>query len=309
MARDHYVPQFLLRNFQIPGKSGLVYHYQRNAPPKAMSIRRVAQEEDYYDIKLDDPSVDKDGVDKLLLLSERTGAPIIKKLLTAPSLDLSDEAIGYLSWFVGLLGSRTPAVRETLASIHIGLGNRDFKKWLRNDAEFEAMIQQNPDTPAETIESGRKAFLAGDILMDFKRGGQTEDFLMAQQLQFANTLVEILQNKYWSLVETVSSLSFLISDNPVVTLPPPGHPHGHTWGYANGDILVPISPERALIFTDTRVRNKVMPIPRSKMPELQFYIITSCKSDVYSHVLSKEFQRVLDSTEEGHAQTAHVPDA
>jgi hypothetical protein len=43
------------------------------------------------------------------------------------------------------------------------------------------------------------------------------------------------------------------------------------------------------------------------MPELHFYIITNCKSAVYSHVLSRDFQRVLDSTEEGKAQSADEP--
>ena len=310
MARDHYVPQFYLRNFQICKKPGLIYLYRRKVKPREISIRKIAQEDDYYDIKLDEPDIDKDAIDRLMLLSERTAAPIITRLLNASSLSvLSGEDRGYLSWFVGLLGSRTPAVRETLASIHLGIGSREFKKMLQDDAEFEAMISKHPDTPAEKIEEMRKAFLNGDIYLDFKRGGQTEDFLMGQQLQFAQILVDILQHRHWSLIETVSSLSFLTSDNPVINMPTPYHRRDATWGYADGDILLPLSPKRALWFTDRPLKDKVIAIQRAKMPELQFYIITQCRSAVFSHIVSKDFQRVLDSTEEGKAQTAKVPDA
>ena len=74
------------------------------------------------------------------------------------------------------------------------------------------------------------------------------------------------------------------------------------WGYANGNILLPLSPKRALLFG-------VIEVQRKRMPELQFYIITQCRSAVYSHVSSTEFQRVLHSTKEGKAQSAMVPGA
>jgi hypothetical protein len=309
MARDHYVPQFYLRNFHITRRPGHVYLYQRGVSPRPKSVRQVAQEEDYYDIKLDEPDIDKDGVDKLLQMSERTAAPVIKKLLTGSLSDLSDEDFFHLSWFIGLLGSRTPAVRETLASINIGINKRNFKKMLQDEAEFAEMARQHPEMSGEQLENARTAFLKGDIRLDFNRGGQTEDFLMGQQLEFTKVLVDILEHRYWNLVETVSSLSFLTSDNPVINMPTPKHPHGATWGYADGDIMLPISPKRALWFLDRPLKKKVIEIQRSKMPELQFYIITQCRSAVYSHILSKDFQRVLDSTEEGKAQTAIVPES
>lgn len=43
------------------------------------------------------------------------------------------------------------------------------------------------------------------------------------------------------------------------------------------------------------------------MPELQFYTITQYHTSVFSHALSKEFQRVLDSTEEGKVFEVHLP--
>jgi hypothetical protein len=306
----------LLTNFHIPRKSGRIYLYRRGKPVREIGIRRVAQEADYYDLKRDDPEADKDAVDKLLLVSERTAAPIIKNLLSTTSPNLTNDDIDHLAWFAGLLGSRTPAVRETLASIHIGIGSREFKKLLRDEGEFEEIKSRHADMTIEQLEQARKAILNGDVFLEFKRGGGTEDFLMGQQLQFAQILVDIIQNRDWILMETSSSLSFLTSDNPVVNMPVPDHPKSERWGYANGNILLPLSPKRALLFAvrysdfqGIRVWNRVVEVQRKRMPEIQFYIITQCRSAVYSHVSSKEFQRVLDSTEEGKAQTATVPGA
>lgn len=57
------------------------------------------------------------------------------------------------------------------------------------------MKTRHADMAVEQLEQGRKAFLKGDIYLDFKRGGETEDFLMDQRLRFAQILVEILQNR------------------------------------------------------------------------------------------------------------------
>jgi hypothetical protein len=82
-------------------------------------------------------------------------------------------------------------------------------------------------------------------------------------------------------------------------MPSPFHPRSATFGYVDGDMLLPLSPKRALWFTNRKLANKVIQIHRDKMPEFQFYTITQCDKSVFSHVQSKEFQRVLDLTEEG----------
>lgn len=308
MAKDHYVPQFYLRNFQIQTERGLIYLYGRNVAVRKITIRKAAQAEDYYDLKRDDPTVDKDGVDKLMGMSERNAAPIIQMLLTAPSLTLTEDEKSHLSWFVALLGSRTPFIRETIASIQLAIRNRDIKKMLRDDQKVAAIINEHPEQSPDSIEKACEAFLSDELKVTFGRGGETEDWLMAQQLQFANILVDVLRNKHWNLIETNNSLSFLTSDNPVATMPSPFHPHGAQFGYVDGDILLPISPKRALWFTNRMLANKVIAIHRAKMAEFQFYTITQCDTSLFSHVQSNEFQRILDRTEPGKTYQVKLPE-
>src|ERR1044072_1765556 len=119
MAKDHFVPQFYLRNFQIPGEPGMIFQYERKTAPEAVAIKTAAQEEDYYELKRDDPETDKGMVDKLMGRSEKASAGILKRILTAPSLRLSTKEKAHFSWLIGLLGARTPFIRHQFASMDI----------------------------------------------------------------------------------------------------------------------------------------------------------------------------------------------
>ncbi len=308
MARDHYVPQFYLRNFQIPNKTGWVYSYRRRRRAEPIAIRTAAQEEDYYDLKRHDPTVDKDGVDKLLWLSENNSSKAIAELLTGSLDSLNGADVGYLSWFIGLLAARTPFAREALRSHQEAFMNRDLKRMLRDNGEFQKLLEAHNDKDPQELETARKAFLDGDMTLEFGRGGETEDFLMAGQLQFADMIVDILQRKFWTLVETNNARPFITSDNPVIVMPTIHHTPQMPLGYADGDLLVPLSPKRALIFKHRPWGGgKIVSLHERKMAECQFYTITQCQKSVFAHVEDGEFQATLDSTEEGKIHEVHLP--
>lgn len=308
MAKDHYVPKLLLRNFQIPDKPGLIYSYIRKKKPLPITIKKVAQEEDYYDLKRDDPTVDKDGVDKLLWITEEKAAPIIGKLLCSPPASLTGEESAHLTWFIGLLAYRTPFGREQIANMSMALYNRDLKARLQDEKEFQELVRLNPDTDVNELERARKALLEGDLIVSYERGGETEDYLMAHQLKMAQEIVQIIRQRHWNLIETDNSRMFLTSDNPVVTVPVSRDESPSAFGYINANILLTLSPQRALYFTHRPLAQRVIPIKQERMRQLQFYIITQCNEFVYSHIKSQEFQRILDQTEEGKVHEIILPE-
>jgi hypothetical protein len=80
------------------------------------------------------------------------------------------------------------------------------------------------------------------------------------------------------------------------------------FGYGDGNLLVPLSPQRAIMFTDKPWgRQKIVYIFENKMAEFQFYTITQCQKSVFSHINSQEFQGILDSTEEGKIHEVTLP--
>jgi hypothetical protein len=195
MAKDDFVPQFYLRNFQIPAEPGMIYEYHRKEEPQAVAIRLVAQEEDYYDLKRDDPKTDKDLVDKLLGRSEKSSAGVLQRLLEAAKLKITQKERAYLSWFIALLAARTPFQRNRFLSMNIALREAGIKEMLKDNQNIEDILCQHPEISREELDKGVQALLEGEVYLEFKRGGETEDYLMGNQIEFADNLVPIIFGK------------------------------------------------------------------------------------------------------------------
>jgi hypothetical protein len=264
----------------------------------AKAIRSVAYEDGYYDRKSTQPSpLPTNSVDALMGTVETKAAPIIARVRSAPNLNLSPEELEYLSWFVALLAFRTPVSRQGIINLHEALEDRE----LRQSASDRERFHQQAATllRANEIEPARQSLLNGDVTLNYVRGGETEDYFMAHQLELATVVHDILQQRHWHLAVTQSAKSFLITDNPLVLLPSPEHHKGMPVGYANGWSLLPISPQRALLIANHPLSNDVLRIPREQMEQWQWYTITRCYKTLFSHVDSRAFQKLLDSTTEG----------
>lgn len=305
MAKDHFVPQFYLRNFQIPTKRGMIYEYRRREAPQRVPIKGVAQEEDYYDLKRDDPKTDKDLIDRLLGRTEIASAGTLQKLLTAPFFNLAVKEKAYLAWFVAFLAARTPFQRNRFASLDIAMRERGIQVMLQDEKNIEDILQKHPKLSREELNKAIQALLKGDVYLEFKRGGETEDYLMGYQIGLASNLVNMLHGKQWNLIKT-DSIPFVTSDNPVVTMPSP-YSLRSKWGFSDGDVLFPLSPERALWLTNRYYAKTVLTIPEDLMPKFQFYSIAYCDTSVFAHDNLKDVQEVLDSTEYGYVYKVTLP--
>src|SRR5437879_13858050 len=108
MASDHFIPRFYLRNFQIQDRLGWIYSYKRGMKPKALAIKSVACEDNYYTLKADKVNIPREWPNEFLTHGESAAAPILKELVTAFKLELSEDELMILSLFVGYLTVRTP---------------------------------------------------------------------------------------------------------------------------------------------------------------------------------------------------------
>jgi hypothetical protein len=305
MAKDHFVPQFYLRNFQIPTEPRMIYEYQRKETGKKVAIKLVAQQEDYYDLKRDDPKTDKDLVDRLLGRTEIAAASTLQKLLTAPFFNLAGKEKAYLAWFVAFLAARTPFQRNRFASLDITIRERGIQEMLRDELNVQDILHRHPELTREELDKAVRGFLKGEINLEFKRGGETEDYLMGHQIGLANNLVDILHGKQWNLIQS-DSIPFVTSDNPVVTMPSP-YSLRSKWGFTDGDVLLPLSPERALWLTNRYFAQTVLTIPKDLMSKFQFYSITQSDTSVFAHEMLPDVQQVLDSTEYGYVYKVTLP--
>jgi hypothetical protein len=307
MANDHYVPQFLLRNFEIQGKPGWIYSYKRGFKPKMIGIKSVASEDEYYTLKSSGGLIDRDFPDQFLTRLESETAPIIKKLLTATEIDLSDEECFILIWFIALLFYRTPWARAKLMNMDKALRIHDIKEACRNKELFAKIMQeQRPDMSPEELEQGRLGALdfEENLKLEFV-GDDVDDHFLERAFRMAERLIPTLLKKNWALMECSDEQVFVTSDNPIILLPPPKITEGMPFGFLNAPFFFPLSPKRALQLSHFREIG-VVNVWGKRMERMVEQMIVYGHKAVFSNIVSDKFQEIFDSIPEGETVKAYA---
>lgn len=207
MAKDnqHFIPQGYLRGFTIHGEKSLIWEYDKNTghiskAPK--SIREICNRDKYYAQKNEDGSLDKESIENSFHEIENLAPRIIRKiktLKTGSKVQLSDEEIGILSFFVSLLLARVPNFRDGVEDLH------------KNIAEltFDQIIEQQK----------KEGVLPASIEILYEQGDidiSVEPFVsLRPMVEFALKGSEMLLEKIWHFAIPAKGFSFVTSDNPV----------------------------------------------------------------------------------------------
>lgn len=161
---QHYVPQFLLRNFGN-GKKDQVWVYDK-ATGRSFSTnaKNIASESRFYDLELDGTAT---TLEPMLSKLEGNAKPIIGKILDADSLaPLTDEDKATLSVFLSVQHTRTRTFRE---------------QW--ND--FPRMLREHLASRGETVANDSQA---ADLIRDLTENeskAETGRFMMQAPQEFA----------------------------------------------------------------------------------------------------------------------------
>ena len=275
--------------------------------PIAKAIKSVAYEMDYYDIKDPNANVPKDSVDKLNQKTETYASPIISRFLNDRRINITIEERDIFAWIIATFSQRTHFAREALVNVFSALGDRDFTKFVNDEEAFFNLAEEaGLDRNSDDVRKARELFLEGKLKREYERGGVTEDYFMKTQLELVEPIANIFLNKHWSLLESDNTEVFLTSDHPVVLLPSPHHRPGMQVGYIDGRVLLPLSPNIALLLSNEFLSNDIIKVNSDKMLEYQWYTITRSYKQVFSNILSDHFQTVLERFPQGEVIKAYV---
>ncbi len=165
-----------------------------------MGISTVACDEDYYE----------DKVDKTLSKHEKQSAPIIKGLLDAPKVDLSDKERKRLSAFVGTLANRTPNTQERLYKGHsfftgsleeFFADKEDFFRSERSHG-FAGTDDELEATRLGLLESAKQRYLE-------RNPTKTDAGLTETALELAEGTEGVIEGRQWHLLSQPHHASLL----------------------------------------------------------------------------------------------------
>ncbi|WP_298348201.1 DUF4238 domain-containing protein [uncultured Dokdonia sp.] len=180
VKNQHYVPQFLLRNFSSSGQK-FIWAFDKNEKYnvrnqiKERAIKKVASEEYFYD-QFKNSRVG--SYEYALQNAEDISAPIIKEIIKNRSIeDLTEDQRRTLSFFITLQNLRTK-------------GHLFQTEILMDNMSVQLKDKANISIPK----------------IDHKK-------IWFSMLEQSTNFYEVLMNKVWMLSE--SDDEFIISDNPV----------------------------------------------------------------------------------------------
>ncbi len=220
---QHYVPQFLLRNFGNGKKRQLHVFDKRTMRTFCTNVRNVAGESRFYDFEFQKHSL---TMEPSLSELEGKAKPIFNRVIEQDSLSaltIEDQAL--LSVFFSLQYTRTRWFREQWRSIPELLAVK-LRQTLGSEGELKAVEEyiRIPDENQTTMELAR--------------------FMTNAPKQFAPHFAD----KVWVLLKTECTSPFMIGDNPLALQNQLDHGLRGNLGLAvrGIEIYFPLTPTRAL---------------------------------------------------------------
>ncbi len=186
--KQHYVPQFLLRNFANgrKNKAKIWVLDKRSGTVYPASIKDVAHENFFYEYHGDAGHIEYEN---LMQKIDSIGARIIGDITSKAILPNSVEDRIWLSYYIATQMIRTPMTRGDMENFR----QLVISKWGKD-------IKAHPDDPKTIGEYGPEDAKASSL------------HLLKDVPSFAN----LLQEKAWFLCETPPTAPYIVSDNPVV---------------------------------------------------------------------------------------------
>jgi len=260
-----------------------------------LGIKSVASHPDYYTLKFPQVDIPQNAPDEFLKRVESAAAPIITDLLTAPRLELSQGAVMIVSMFAGFLAARTPMARQRALNVHLAMRKKLLKDLAEDPEEYKRIVAElNLAKTKKEAEVIRQGFLNVEKSIVMSYAGDVEDFSLKKSFITGELLASILFQKYWVLVEAPAPLMFVTSDNPFVTLVPEPYIPGMEVSPINAECLLPISPQRALLFSNKIKGSSLYKVRKERMTTWVKQIISLGYENVFASVDSEHFQEEFE---------------
>lgn len=229
---QHYVPQFLLRNFTESGRIHVYDKWERRS--FGTNPRNVAAERGFYDLEVE--TGEAASLERLLGRVEGNAASAINEILEREAIGfLAPHQRGAIAVFVAVQFMRVRAMRELYKDMSQKLVER-LSEMAGPDAELP------PDVVPATDDDAK---LMGMKLM----------------LDAPNSLGPILLSMGWLLFEAPTDAPFWISDNPITrhNTKHQDSPYGNLgFGSEGIEVYLPLSPRFSLAFFCRTTRDEVV---------------------------------------------------
>ncbi len=199
IERQHFVPQGFLKGFSDPEHSSgkMIWKYEKrfNNTPKQVSIKSVAWNSFYYAQELVCGEPDTDTLETAFAQTLDNEVPkIIQGISAKPDykVEMSDENIGVLAYFLGLSFTRVPSFRDGVNEMYTQIA----QSMMEIAAKHEPLIAEGMEKYG--VQATAKEWVS-----------------LKPMLEAASRISESCLAKEWQFFVPHPDVKLITSDNPV----------------------------------------------------------------------------------------------
>ena len=289
VKRQHYVPQFLLKEFADDGGKLSVFVRGKGiafqARPDGMAFQRY-----YYAAKNDSGKIDSQTVEKELSQIEGDGSAAIRELLDG--VKLSSETRTNFSVFLTSQDFRSPRRRQEFADMLLGIEHHKFDHRIVESVEkyvqaVTAASERNTELDVSRIseESELTVEADGAIAVSFEA--------TIRALSAAKHFAPVVSEMDWHLFHAPRGQRFIISDSPVQLYEDPKTLEkfgGPAYWRPGSHVSLPLSPSVCFVASH-RTKSSASWVPKvvharqAKGSDVRFFNqrqIIGCLRELYS---------------------------
>jgi len=290
--RHHFIPQFILRNFN--SSPGLIYEYKRGGfNPSEVSIRKEAAFiKDFYVFR-DIEKKPSDFQEKELFARclESITPIVFEKIKENPAYKPTDLEESAIASFVAHQITRTPLFRQKINFLlYYLVSERHCQIDNFGDIEFlkEQIVCNGINIDVEKFRkfvlSKRRSSLMG-----------TKNHEIGLSILIAKNIAERIFRKTLVIEQTEQENYFVISDNPAIVI---DHRTNRCfpiewWRISdrNISIFMPISPFLAIVYTRGKKKNPEDKMDKNNAQTFNRISMACSLNKIYSHLADKIVQR------------------
>jgi hypothetical protein len=265
---QHYVPQFLLKNFGNGKKNQLHVFDKSSGRSFPTNAKNIACESRFYDFRIEDVEA---TLEPKLSELESLAKPLFDRILDQDSVEVFDvNERALMCSFLAVQFTRTKSFREQWLSLPEMLGER-LKQMVKSPEELKHIAN----------------YITAPTENEAKR--QTAQFIINAPSDFGPHFA----NKTWHLLSTTKKNPFYISDNPLTLQNMKDLKQFGNLGLAvqGIEIYFPISPTRALALWCPTLKQAILAKAHSFKSKRNFF------SGPYE--ISDQLKKLISALESG----------
>jgi hypothetical protein len=300
--RHHYIPRCYLKNFTFDSNKKFLYAYQYKGKIIKTSISDIAVKKNLYTF-LDKRTKQKTTIiEKMFAEIENAVCPVLRKIIKEQDIKLNDNEKAFLSQFVALLATRTPAFDLWQRNLEIEV----MKKICQEIAKNPNALKQNFENAGIKIKDNKDFEEMRKSILEFDKhfkveieGGKSYFFQRAIELA-CNHLAPIIFYKKWHLLINHTSRAFITSDNPVTFQRSKGVPWPFNSGFAGGVIILTLSPNICLLLRNISLKEQIISVNRAQVEKINRSVMLFAEKYIYANLKSKDIKQAYDNIPENY---------